>query len=160
MCDGPLPVAAPQTHLRFTLFIRQGLNCGQNTGSVFASVKPGSETAKVGSFPAHQACAELMNPRGPAPALRSEHYSQAKRGGAASVATPQQTAAHTQIMTVELTGSRRSKQHLPIPCGISGELNRMDKQTQTCWDVIELLPCTNGDEGRRPPDTFVCTSEP
>lgn len=39
------------------------------------------KTLKVRSFPAHQASAELMNPRGPASALRPEHYSRARQGG-------------------------------------------------------------------------------
>lgn len=48
-----------------------------SSAELFSSAK----TLKVRSFPAHQTSAELMNPRGPAPALWSEHYSRARRGG-------------------------------------------------------------------------------
>lgn len=86
-----------------------------------------AKALKVRSFPPHQASAELMNPRGPAPALWSEHYSRAKQGKRRlpvllRLSKPLRT--HTQIMTVELAGSQRSLQHLLIPCDISGELNQ------------------------------------
>lgn len=55
-----------------------------------------------------------MNPPGPAPALWSEHYSQAKQGreDAASAATPQHVTVYTLIVAVDLTGSLGSEQHL------------------------------------------------
>lgn len=86
-----------------------------------------AEMWKVRSFPAHQASAQLMNPHGPAPALRSEHYSrpkQEKKKLPVFLRLSKPLHTHTQIMTVELTGSQRSAQHLLIPCDISGELNQ------------------------------------
>lgn len=68
-----------------------------------------------------------------------------------------------QIMTVEVTGSQGSRATSVSPAEDprrvkSGFARNMDKQTQTCWDIIELLPCSRkmGDEGRMLPDMFVC----
>lgn len=126
------------------------------------------KTLKVRSFPAHQASAELMNPRRPASASGPNiTHGPGRAGGkeAASAATPQRAAAHTlrRIMTVEVTGSQGSRATSANPAGDprrvkSGFACNMDKQTQTCWDIIELLPFSRkmGDEGRMPPDMFVC----